>query len=581
MLFSKGTGGEIMALNNNDEDYLNALLNSIVDGNNSEDDDWFEQELANGGDDISFDDELTDANDDIEIQAVQSNKIIDDSFDEIENESPIPEEESNATQLPESEPDLELESESKLKPEPKMKLESEPKLESEYDSQLEPEPEIEERLEQIIEADESTEDNIDLSGELDTSESDDDMNDILNLINAMENDSTDDDISGDDILDDISETESEENTLEANERKVKRYEDIIDSEQEDGNAITIEEPSDSDIKKKAKSKKLFGKLLSRNKQPKVNDSVEDTDIANILDAVDGETETNKRQKEKKKEKVKREKKKKKQDKSDDNSLIDMDGILEETGSVMDDMDNLGLNDLGLSEEFGLGSSKEMDEDLDEIEEKQSKKKKKEKKPKKEKEPKVPKEKKKKPKKPPVREEIIRITPLGFILSMSVIAAIVSVVYFGAKFSSYNRNIDEATGYYVDKNYTKAYAILSGMDLKKEDTTFYAQVVTIIKVEKYYNEFSTYYKLEMYADALNSLIRGVKNYDIIIDEARELGTFDQATASLGKIIDCLSSYYGMTESEARQLSQMENKVEYSNIIYSKASNVKISEKGTSE
>ena len=96
----------------------------------------------------------------------------------------------------------------------------------------------------------------------------------------------------------------------------------------------------------------------------------------------------------------------------------------------------------------------------------------------------------------------------------------------------------------------------------------------MKVEKHYNEFNTYYKLEMNVDALDSLIRGIKTYDSVIDKARELGTFDQTTSSLGKIIDCLSSYYGMTESEARQLSQMADREEYSRII-----NSKVSEKGT--
>ena len=123
---------------------------------------------------------------------------------------------------------------------------------------------------------------------------------------------------------------------------------------------------------------------------------------------------------------------------------------------------------------------------------------------------------------------------------------------------------------MDKNYTKAYAVLAGMDLKDSDQAFYQQVVTVMKVEKHYNEFNTYYKLKMNAEALDSLIRGVKAYDSVIDKARELGTFDQTTSSLGKLVDCLSSYYGMTESEARQLSQMADRAEYSRIISGKVS-----------
>ena len=486
-----------MALDNKDEDYLEQLLNSVVEGSEADSDDWFEKELEDG--DFNFDEEISDINDDLELSS-------EDEQQELTGEDA--EEPFNG--------DLSAE---EVLAEPSALEDSfaaEPFMEESFmDKNFTEEFSTEESQKDEIPAEET--DQIDVSEEVDTAESDDDLADILSMINAIEQEEEE------------SDSEPEDNgSLEEDNRAVKRYEDI----HMDESSGEEPEPAQEKVEPK-KSKGFFGKLFSRSK---------------------------------------------KSEQAEDNSLIDVDSILDETGSVMDDIDSLGLSDFGFGGDLNIDSASTgaAEDAAEEAEDKKAKKekKKKEKKEKKPKKVKEPKEKKKKPVKPPVIEEKIRFTPLGLVLSLSVIVASVCLIYFGAGFFSYNRNIDKATGYYVDKNYTKAYAILSGMDLKDSDKAFYQQVVTIMKVEKHYNEFNTYYKLEMNVDALDSLIRGIKTYDSVIDKARELGTFDQTTSSLGKIIDCLSSYYGMTESEARQLSQMADREEYSRII-----NSKVSEKGT--
>ncbi len=486
-----------MALDNKDEDYLEQLLNSVVEGSEADSDDWFEKELEDG--DFNFDEEISDINDDIDLSNEdEQQELTGEDAEDLFNGDFSAEDVS-------AEPSASEES-----------FADEPLTEESFmDQTFTEEFSMEESRTDEFPAEET--DQTDISDEVDTAESDDDLADILSMINAIEQEEEE------------SDSEPEDNgSLEEDNRAVKRYEDIHLDESNG------EEPEPAQEKAEPKkSKGFFGKLFSRSK---------------------------------------------KSEQAEDNSLIDVDSILDETGSVMDDIDSLGLSDFGFGGDLNIdsastGAAEDAAEEAEDKKAKKEKKKKekKEKKPKKEKEPK---EKKKKPVKPPVIEERIRFTPLGLVLSLSVIAASVCLIYFGAGFFSYNRNINKATGYYVDKNYTKAYAILAGMDLKDSDKAFYQQVVTIMKVEKHYNEFNTYYKLEMNVDALDSLIRGIKTYDSVIDKARELGTFDQTTSALGKIIDCLSSYYGMTESEARQLSQMADREEYSRII-----NSKVSEKGT--
>lgn len=488
-----------MALDNKDEDYLEQLLNSVVEGSESDSDDWFEKELEDG--DFNFDEEISDINDDIDFSNEEEHK-------ELTGEE---------TEMPLGGADISAEA-----PVDKPSVSEEPFAEESFteepfidDSFMEPafteEFPADGSQPEAFPAEEA--DQPDISEEIDPGESEDDLADILSMINAIEQEEEESGSEPEDIA-----------SLEEDNRTVKRYEDIH-LDEEDGK----EPEPDREKTESKKSKGFFGKLFSRDKKS-------------------GQPE--------------------------DHSLIDADSILDETGSVMDDIDSLGLSDFGFGGDLNIdsastGATEDSGEEAEDKKAKKEKKKKekKEKKPKKEKEPK---EKKKKPARPPVVEEKIRITPLGLVLSLSVIAASVCLIYFGAGFFSYNRNIEKATGYYVDKNYTGAYAILAGMDLKDSDKAFYQQVVTVMKVEKHYNEFNTYYKLEMNVDALDSLIRGIKAYDSVIDNARELGTFDQTTSSLDKIVDCLSSYYGMTVSEARQLSQMADRNEYSRIVHSKVS-----------
>lgn len=503
-----------MALNNNDEDYLDKLLNSVAEGKDI--DEWFEQELENGNDDISFDDELIDANDDIEIQEIQNSKIKDIFIEETDEEK-----------------------EDQIEEQVEEQIEERVEEEIEKETVEDVEKDLKNRLnEEVIEGPE-LDNNMDLSESLDTSDTDDDINDIINMIENMENEANKDE---EQLVDD---------------REIKKYEDIHPEEEE--------EKIQSDNKQ---SKKFLGNLFSKKKEAKEeNSDIEVSKDIEVVEFDDTEIETKKR----KRFGARKRKKDKHSNESDDNSIIHIESILEETGSTMDDMNDLGLGDFGLGNEFGFNNSKHKDLN-DELEDEipTKAKKKKEKKEKKEKESKEPRIKKqKKPKVPVGREEKIRITPLGVILAVTIIVAIVCITYFGSNAFSYNKKIDEATVYYVEKNYTKAYELLVGMDIKKDDEAFYEQVISIMKVEKYYNEFHTYYKLEMYTEGLDTLIRGIRGYDNIIDEARELGSFDQTTGSLGKIVDCLSSYYGISEGEARQLSQMEDKSEYSKIIYDKA------------
>lgn len=240
-------------------------------------------------------------------------------------------------------------------------------------------------------------------------------------------------------------------------------------------------------------------------------------------------------------------------------------ILSETGSTAEDMEYLGLkNNMDIS---------------DDIEEKDTKKKKKKEKKKntnaKKRNPKEKKIKvKKKKEKPLVREEIIKISPVSMVFIMTIIVAVIMGVYFGSTIFSYNSKMNQASSYYVDREYSKAYDILAGMDLKKSDEGFYNQVINIMKVEKCMNDFQSYLEIGYYSNALEALIKGVENFDGNIGVANELGTVEILNSILNNIDTALQNYYGMTVEEVRNILQNNSKTELSRIINQKAAGIRI-------
>ena len=210
---------------------------------------------------------------------------------------------------------------------------------------------------------------------------------------------------------------------------------------------------------------------------------------------------------------------------------------------------------------GGRSNRELDDEDEEDEEDDKKKKKKEKK-KKEKKPKQKKEKEKKEK---VRDkeldEVIHMSKgVAFILLSFVVMLVIFLIY-GGNLYQYNKKMQHATNMYVEKKYSEAYDTLWGIEIKEDDMSFYNQIITVMYVMRYYEAGCSHVELKDYAQGLDSLIKGIKAYDKNQNNAREYKCFDDMTVVLGWINDELKEVYGLTESEARELSLIDDKYEY--------------------
>jgi len=256
-------------------------------------------------------------------------------------------------------------------------------------------------------------------------------------------------------------------------------------------------------------------------------------------------------------------------------------------SVDDELAGLGLdNFFGEIEEeptnqndnfssYGnIAREEEPDDDSDEEEISSIKEKKtkpaKAKKPKKVKPPKPSKQ--KKPKKPKEPDEIIMLPKGLIILGLSFTVLIAAVATVGGNYSHYNKCMAKAVAYYVDKDYKSAYSQLAGLKIREEDEFFYQQLKVVMNVEANYDLFKSYMRIGLFEEALDALLKGVDNFDLYQNEARDWEAFDDLEVSLRRVVNALNKYFGITESRAREINLTDSQREYSKIVAELAANV---------
>lgn len=192
--------------------------------------------------------------------------------------------------------------------------------------------------------------------------------------------------------------------------------------------------------------------------------------------------------------------------------------------------------------------------------KEAAKKAKAKKPKKEKKPKKP-----KVKQPPKPGDIIRFKPKSIIVFVMLIVGIVVLVQMFGYTINYSGNISLAKDYYANQEYDKAYNSLDGIKLSGDDETLYKQAKVVMYVQRQYESYENYEKMNMHTEALNALIKGVDRYQTYRSEAKELGVEDKMTEVYNLIIKAFKDKFKMSETEAISLVEL-SKLDFTSYYY---------------
>ncbi len=209
-----------------------------------------------------------------------------------------------------------------------------------------------------------------------------------------------------------------------------------------------------------------------------------------------------------------------------------------------------------------GSEQDFEEEIVENKDKKKKGKKKKEKVKKikEKKPKKASAKPKKEKKPKVKEpdEVIKISKGFVFLLLSLVIVSVFMLIFGGDYYTYNTKVSKATKAYVNQNYSEAYNYLFGLEMKKkDDEELFNQIQTVMFVNRHYEAYQNLIKMDEYEQGLYSLLKGVKMFDKYQNVGRDLNCYDDMQDVLGWIDKGLMETYGLTESQAREMNLLKS------------------------
>lgn len=172
-----------------------------------------------------------------------------------------------------------------------------------------------------------------------------------------------------------------------------------------------------------------------------------------------------------------------------------------------------------------------------------------------------KEKQPKEKKQESPDEIIHIPVPVYILAVTIAAGVGLISTFGSSIFNYNSKMDDAVRAFVNRDYDKAYELISGLEIKNKDNDFYNQVVTVMYVQKQYNSYNHYRFTGEYRKALNALIKGIERYDKYHQDAIDLGITSDMDYIYNNITQALKYDYGLSVKEAKEIADIPDSVEY--------------------
>ncbi len=160
-----------------------------------------------------------------------------------------------------------------------------------------------------------------------------------------------------------------------------------------------------------------------------------------------------------------------------------------------------------------------------------------------------------------REVVGRINLVGAAIVVAFFAFIGIAVIFGMKVISYRSSIGDAQAYLDTGNYEKAYQAVSGIKVSGNDEKLYQKARICASLAIQLKACDSYLEMGKGLEALDSLVKAVKEYDIDAVNAEKLEIKDKQDALLQKVSEKLMEEFHMTTAEARQIIALGGREEY--------------------
>lgn len=160
----------------------------------------------------------------------------------------------------------------------------------------------------------------------------------------------------------------------------------------------------------------------------------------------------------------------------------------------------------------------------------------------------------------------RLNRIGLTIVFTFTALVFVFLIAGTDLFSYQRAIHKANTYFEEQKYRLAYQELLGVKMRAKDQELYDQIETIMFVHQEWRTYQNLKKRNAHAQALDTLLKGLRNYDKYQERAITLGVDADLKEEKNKIVQALQQTYQLSEQNARDLLACTDREQYSRKIY---------------
>lgn len=160
-----------------------------------------------------------------------------------------------------------------------------------------------------------------------------------------------------------------------------------------------------------------------------------------------------------------------------------------------------------------------------------------------------------------QEVVGKINPVGAAIVIIFFATIGIFTVIGSMLFNRNRSLDNAENYFAGGDYLQAYDAISMVDVDEENDVLYKRIRMCTQMQKEVNSYTNYSSIGMRVEALDSLVKGIRYYDLNKQEAAALGIINQMDRLVNQINASLNDDFGMSGDEARELLSISDQAGY--------------------
>lgn len=165
----------------------------------------------------------------------------------------------------------------------------------------------------------------------------------------------------------------------------------------------------------------------------------------------------------------------------------------------------------------------------------------------------------------LKEPLTKLPKKKVISIFAICLTLMAIIVIVSLFVPAYLDRKEARKAYYSGDYESVYQLLSGEKLGKSDAILYERSVMVLYFDNKLEAYQLYKSLGEEKEALNELLTAVAFYQKNTERASECGAWDEIQPGYQKILEQLEEQYQVSEAEASEIVQMEA-LDYNKALY---------------